>query len=116
MATITATSMTGSGKRTLTETTLTGTADTFTYDASKNQILVLRNPTGGGLSPTIDGAGSTVVPVVGLGSVDVSTGYAVGSIGAGAAVTIPLNTISAYLVGAIAITSGTGLVASLMEY
>jgi hypothetical protein len=116
MATIVATSMTGSGQRALTETTLTGTADTFTYTSLKNPVLKFRNPTAGALTPVIDGAGGTTVPVTGIGAVDVSTGYSVGSIAAGAAVVIPLNTISAYLNGAIAITGGTGLVASLLEY
>lgn len=35
---------------------------------------------------------------------------------AGAEVAIPLDTIRAYLVGVIAITGGTGLSASLLEF
>jgi hypothetical protein len=116
MATIVKTSMAGNGVRTMTETTLTGTADTFTYTPARRAILVLRNPTGGALTPIIDGAGGTTVPVAGVGNVDVSGGYAVGSIPAGQSRVIPLDTISEYLKGAIAITGGTGLVASLLEY
>lgn len=116
MATIAATSMGGSGVRTITETTLTGTADTFTYVATASQVLILRNPTGGALSPVIDGNGATTIPVAGVGSVDVSSGYAVGSIAAGASKSIPLDTIKAYLKGTIAITTGTGLVASLLSF
>lgn len=116
MATIVATDMTDSGKRTVTLTTLTGTDDTFAYSNSKRQVLVMRNATGGALTPIIDGAGSTSVAVKGVGSVDVSGGYAVGSIADGAAVAIPLDSISAYLTGVIAITGGTGLVCELLEF
>lgn len=99
----------------LTETTLTGTADTFTYRQGTGQILILRNDTGGALSPVIDGDGGTTVNVDGLGVVSVTGGYAVGSIAAGDAVSIPLDTISKYLQGVIAITTGTGLVAALLR-
>lgn len=116
MATIAPTSMQGSGQRALTETTLTGTADTFVFLTNSNPVLVLRNATGGALSPVIDGNGGTTVVVGGIGPVDVSAGYAVGSIAAGAVKAIPLNTISAFLQGTIAITSGTGLVAALMHF
>jgi hypothetical protein len=114
MATITATSLGGSGQRTMTRTTLTGTADTFTY--TKGAILVLENPTGGALSPTITGASaSSSIPVPGYGTVSAASGYAVGSIASGAAKVIPLDSISAFLTGAISITSGTGLVAALLS-
>ena len=115
MPAITATTLQGSGKRTLTETTLNGT-DSFVYNAAANPILTLRNATGGALTPVIDGAGGTTVAVSGIGDVTVSGGYSVGSIAASAHVVIPLASISAYLQGTIAITGGTGLVATLMEY
>ena len=116
MATITATSMAGTGKRAVVEVVLTGTADTFTYVPSKKPLLIMRNDTGGALSPVIDGDGGTVVPVQGVGDVDVSGGYAVGSIADGGEVAIPLNTISAFLTGTIAITGGTGLTCSLLHF
>jgi hypothetical protein len=117
MATVTATSMGGTGQRTLTYVTLTGTADTFTYNASRAPVLVLFNDTGGSLSPIIDGAGaSAALPVKGVGVVDLTAGYPVGSIGAGVTKAIPLDSIAQYLKGAIAITSGTGLSAALMEF
>lgn len=62
------------------------------------------------------GGRATTIPVQGVGSVDVSAGYSVGAITAGAEVAIPLDTIRAYLVGVIAITGGTGLSASLLEF
>lgn len=112
MATITRTNVAGAGRKTVTETTLTGTADTFSYGTGDR--LIMRNPTAGALSPVIDGDGGTTVAVAGVGSIDVSGGYAVGSIAAGAMVTIDLDTIAAYLRGTIAITGGTGLVASIL--
>lgn len=115
MATITESAGNVLGGVALTQVTLTGTADTFTYRQGTGQILILRNPTGGALSPIIDGAGGTTVPVPGIGNLSVASGFAVGSIGAGDAVAIQLDTIHQYLQGAIAITSGTGLVASLLR-
>lgn len=115
MATIVATSMQGAGKRAVIVTTMTA-SDTLTYKAGQGQILILRNGTAGALTPIIDGAGATTIPVQGVGSVDVSAGYSVGAIAAGAEVAIPLDTIRAYLVGVIAITGGTGLSASLLEF
>lgn len=116
MATVTATDMTGSGQRTVTEVTLTGTSDTFTYNSGKEAVLIMRNDTAGALSPVIDGDGGTTVQVRGIGSVDVSSGYSVGSIAAGAVKAIPLDSIREYLQGTIAITSGTGLVCQLLEF
>lgn len=116
MATITATNMGGTGSRAITLTTLTGTADTFAYNATASQVLYLFNDTGGSLSPVIDGSGATTIPVSGVGSVDVSAGYAVGSIAAGAAKAIPLDSIRHFLTGTIAITGGTGLVGSLLSF
>jgi hypothetical protein len=115
MPAITATNMTGPLARTLTETTLNGT-DSLVYRSDRRAVLTLRNPTAGALSPVIDGSGGTTIPVPGVGNVSVASGYAVCSIAAGAAVAIPLDTISAYLQGTVAINSGTGLVAALLEF
>ena len=112
MATIALTTKPASGGATLTETTLDGSSDTFSYTSGKGRVLILRNPTGSPISATIDGNGGTTVATSNLGSVDVSGGYAVGSIAAGAAHVINLDSIASYLTGTIAITSGSGLVAS----
>lgn len=116
MATITATNMQGSGAKSVTETTLDGSSDTFTYNASKDPILVFRNDTAGALTPVIDGDGAGTVSVGGVGSVDISAGYDAGSIAAGGVKAIKLSTIREYLPGTIAITGGTGLVAQLLEF
>lgn len=115
MGTITKTSLTGGGARALAETTLTA-SDTFAYENGGRMVLTLRNPTAGALSPVIDGDGASTVSVAGVGDVDISGGYPVGSIAAGAAVAIPLDTISRYLAGTIAVTGGAGLVATLTGY
>lgn len=115
MAAITATAMTGAGARTLTVTTL-GASDTLTYNASKNPVLILDNVTGGALTPLIDGAGGTTVPVKGVGTVSVAAGLTLSSIAAGARVAIPLASISEYLKGVITITGGSGIKASILEF
>jgi len=112
MPAITATKISSTGVVTATETTLNAT-DSFVYTAGASKYLILRNPTGGALSPVIDGDGATSEYLPGVGSVTTSGGYAVGSISAGAVKVIDLDAIKSYLKGTIAVTSGTGLVAIL---
>mgnify|MGYP003630882557 CR=1 FL=1 len=102
------------GAKAVVETTLTS-SDTFTYNRVWGQLLILRNPTAGALTPVIDGDESTTAKAPGAPSFDVSSGYSVGSIAAGAVVSIDLDSISAYLSGTIAVTGGTGLIASLLR-
>ena len=116
MANIVSSNCQGTGRVTITETVLDGTLDTFTYAQGKGQTLIFRNDTAGALSPIIDGDGATTVSVKGVGQVDVSAGYAVGSIAIGESVTISTESISEYLAGTIEITGGTGLDAQLLEY
>lgn len=116
MATITATNAnSAAGAVTLTRTTL-GSSDTFAFNTSYNPVLILDNVTAGALTVIIDGDGGTTVPVKGVGSVSVTGGYSTGSIAAGACVVIQLNTIFEYLRGTIAVTGGTGIKATLIEY
>ena len=116
MVAITPTSMTGPGVRVLNETTMTA-SDTLAYDpGSPNSVLVLRNPTAGALSPTITGSlANTAIIVSGYGTVSAAS-LAVGSIAAGAARVIPLDSIKEYLAGVVTITAGTGLVATFLKY
>jgi len=116
MATIVATNAQGTGAVTVTETTLDGSSDTFAYSSGGNQYLSLLNGTAGALTPIIDGDGATTVPVSGVGNIDISSGYAVGSIAIGEMVVIRTSTIEKYLAGTIEITGGTGLTAVLLEY
>lgn len=114
MAVITATSIAIAGATTVTVTTL-GASDTFTFNPAKDPILILNNVTAGALTPNIDGAGGTVVPVQGVGNVSVASGYTTPSIGAGAVAAIPLKSIKEYLRGTITVTGGSGIKASILE-
>src|SRR3546814_16591546 len=114
MATITPTSMTGTGKRAVNATTLTS-SDTFTYQPSKNPVLILDNQRGGALTVTIDGAGVTTVPVAGVGDVNVSNGYSTRSIADGGAVAIQLKSISAFLKTPLPAPGRTRITASMLH-
>ncbi|MBM2293746.1 hypothetical protein JQX09_17595 [Sulfitobacter pseudonitzschiae] len=115
MAEITSTLLTGTGARVVAETTL-GASDTFVFKPGVNQVLTLRNASGGALTPNIDGDGGTSVPVAGVGSVDVSGGLTLASIANGAVVAIPTDTIAAYLKGVITITGADDMVATLTRF
>jgi hypothetical protein len=114
MPAVTMTVVPAAGQIAVTETILNGT-DSLTYISGAGQILVLRNPTGATITPVIDGAGGTTVVKPGLGQVSVAAGYPVGGIAAGTSVMIALDKIADYLRGAVAINSGSGLVASLIR-
>ena len=59
MATITATDATASGALSLEYTTLNGSSDGFVYDQTKKSELILKNDSGGSLSPTIVGSSAS---------------------------------------------------------
>lgn len=88
--------------------------DTITFNSGKKQLLVLRNPTGGSITATIDGTTGTTVAVDGIGSVDVSSGLAI-PVGAGLSVAVVLSTIRHYCKGVVHITGGTSLIAQLFD-
>lgn len=114
MAAITATSIVPAGAVVVSRLTL-GASDTMTYNPARKPILILDNVTAGALTPNIDGAGGSVVPVDGIGNISVAAGYSTPSIAAGACVAISLPTIKEYLKGVITITNGTGIKASILE-
>jgi hypothetical protein len=115
MPAITATNMAAFADIVVTETTLNGT-DTLVYNANKKQFLILRNDTGGPLSPTIVGDEADTVQGPGIEATDVSGGYDLSAIADGTSVCIALDTIRGYLAGDVSITSGTGLIAALLEF
>ena len=101
--------------KTLTETTLTGTADTLTYTKGSGQILILRNPTGSAITGAkIVGSSSGSWPSPGSTPQDLSGGFVLGSIAAGTSRMVRLDDIFGYLQGTVSITGGTGLAASLV--
>jgi hypothetical protein len=115
MAVITPTNLNSTTPVTLATTTL-GASDTFAYTQGRTRYLILRNATGGALTPNIDGTGATNVFVPGVGAVDTSAGYTFPSIGAGVTRVIDLEMIREYLRGSIVVTGGDGIVASILEF
>ena len=53
--------------------------------------------------------------MAGIGTINLTPGYPTGPIAAGACVAIPLNSVSSFLAGVIAVTGGTGIKATLLE-
>jgi hypothetical protein len=114
MATITPTSMQGSGSRAVTETTMTS-SDTFTYVPMTGQILIIRNTSGGSITPVIDGADGVSTPFAGVGSVALQSGYFFAAMGAGVVRAVNLDDIFEYLQGTIAVTGCSGATATLLN-
>ena len=102
--------------RTVTSTTLTGTADTFVYDPTvPGSVLIMENPTGAAIaSCRIFGSLASSVVIPGLQTFLLTAGLSVGSIAAGTARAIALDTVALWLPGTISITGGTGLVCYLL--
>lgn len=94
------------------EVTLDG-SNSFVFTPRVGQILILRNPTGGTISCTIDGAGGSTVGVPGVGDVDVSSGFTF-DVDAGEVEAVWLDSISEYCRGTIAVT-GTSLIVMLLR-
>ena len=104
------------GVRASTRTTLGASGNPFSYTPGQGGLLVLHNPTGGALTPTITGGSAVSQTVNNVGTVNYAAGYGVGSIAAAAQVLIPLISIDPYLRGTIDITGGTGLVATYITF
>lgn len=117
MPALNSTSIRAGGVVTPTENTMTA-SDTLVWDQNTaNAVLVLRNPTGGALSPTITGStANAALPVAGFGVVNAAAGLAVGSIAAAATRVIPLDSRREFLQGVITITGGTGLIATILTW
>lgn len=116
MGILNVTSLAPGGTITPAELVLTA-SDTINWPKRRpGSLLILRNTTAGALSPTITGAqASAAIPVKEYGTVSAAAGLAVGSIPAGAMRVIPLDSRKAFLEGALTITGGTGLTASLLS-
>jgi hypothetical protein len=112
MAVVTSVSASPAKAISVSEVTLAST-NTVSYTIGTGGILMLRNPTVSPIVAVIDGDGGAVVNVKDLGEIDISAGFAIGSVAAGAAVALRLDAIKGYLSGVISIT-GTGLVATLI--
>jgi hypothetical protein len=117
MAVITKTNAQANAPVTVNATTL-GASDTFVYDASKAvSLLILRNATAGSLSPVITGSAAVAPYVPGYGTASVAGGYTgFGAIAAGATKVLDLKAADVWLKGTITVTSGSGIIANLVEY
>lgn len=114
MATISQTSIGGKSSRAAAMTTMTS-SDTLTYQAGTGQILYLRNPTGGALTPVLNGSANTNAQVSGGPDVVTTGGLTLAAVPATTgSVVIPLDTIEAWIRGTITITGCTGMIAVLL--
>lgn len=113
MAAITALDATQKGAFTATISTLSAD-DTITVDATKKQLLVLTNTTGGSLTCTIDGTTGTTVSVDGIGDVSVAGGLAV-VVAAGASKAVVLSTVRHYCQGVVHLLGAATLQAQLFN-
>lgn len=114
MATIVPTTVNGASAAVVAVTTLTG-SDPFVFNNAKTNLMVLHNPTGAPIQPTLIGDAATTRPCAGVGNIDVSAGLQLASIAAGATASINLNNIVGYLSGNLTVESGTGLEAQLLQ-
>lgn len=113
MAAITSIDATQAGAFLASKTTLSAD-DTITFDATKKQLLVLDNTTGGSLTVTIDGDAGTTVSVAGLGSVSVAGGLAI-AVAAGEQRAVVLSSISAYCQGVVHLLGAATLKATVFN-
>jgi len=100
---------------TIEETTL-GASDTLAYVADANMVLVLRNASGGALTPNLNGDDDTPIFVLGLGDFHTSNGLTLPSVADGDVVAVHLDSISEYLKGNLTITGADGMVATCVRY
>lgn len=113
MAAITSVDAVQIGSFTADEQTLSAD-DTITIDARKKQLLLLRNPTGGSLTCTIDGDGGTTVSVPGLGVINTAAGYAIVVPAAGTRAVF-LGTINEYCKGVVHLLGAATMKATLLN-
>lgn len=106
----------------LTKTTLTVGPDTLVYTPGTNQVLELENSTVAAITVTLLGAGaSATFPVPGSGGTTINAAAGKAVIVPAAVASVPgtmrvnLDSLSAYLVGAVTMTSGTAGVYAACE-
>ena len=113
MADITAIDATQKGAFASAITTLSAD-DTITFGSKRQQLLVLRNTTGGSLTCTIDGDGGTTVSVPGLGTVSVASGLAI-VVAAGQSQAVVLGSVRHYCQGVVHLLGAANLTAQLFN-
>jgi len=107
-------------KKRLSETpiaeTILGASDTLEFARDKRMTLILRNTSGGALTPTLDGSDDAPVFVPGLGFVNIANGYTLPSVADGDVVAINLDSIKEFCKGALTITGADAMTATCIRY
>lgn len=94
--------------------TILSASDTLTYVQGSGQMLILFNTTASPVPATITGSAATTISPQGYGgTISVASGKVV-TVPASGTVIVELDEISAYLVGNITVTGGTGVTAHLI--
>ena len=103
---------------TLTVSTLTA-SDTLAYVPNASQVIEFRNTTASPVVVAIKGAGaSAAYPIPGTAgtTVDLTGGKSITVPGViGATVAMALDALPSYLIGAVTVTNGTGLTATVLS-
>ena len=117
MANVTPLTRKAAGSTDFTYTTLDGSSDQFSFKNATQQVLILKNDTGGSLTPVLVGNATSYNPPGYEPALDTSGGYDMGSISDGTSKYIYLSSIKEILGddGLVAINSGVGLEAVLLE-
>jgi hypothetical protein len=93
--------------------TVLSASDTLTYFAGSKQQLFLFNTTASPVTVTLVGSGATTISPAGYGgTISVAAGKAI-VVPASGSTLVDLDDISAYLVGNVTVTGGTGVTAHL---
>lgn len=110
MATLVATTLTGTNGAVTATRNVLSASDVLTVTSG---IMELYNTTASPVTVTIDGSTATTISPTGYGgTIDISAGKAI-VVPASSTVVVNLTTISAYLVGTIAVTGGVGVTAHI---
>jgi len=122
MAALTPHNMTGYGSEIPTFATASA-SDTVTKDSSYQQVFVIKNDSGGALTPNLVGdeaaAGTSVSGANGaLGTIDASAGYEMSEIADGAdAVFVPFDNIKGWLAGStVTVTGADGAKIAVLNF
>ena len=79
------------------------------YQPDVNQFLVIHNITASAITPVIKGLSApSGFKVAGVGLLDLTDGYPMGEIAAGASIALPLHTVREWLKGDVVIEGATG--------
>ena len=108
MADIIQTSLKVKGAVTVTVGTL-GENVSLVYQPGGNQFLVIHNITASAITPVIKGLSApSGFKVAGFGLLNLTGGYSMGEIAAGASIALPLHTVREWLKGDVVIEGATG--------